>query len=315
MRKIYILIIAIVFSSLSFAQNNHAKSDDIARISIAPIVPQQIEGMPRAARKMLKNKLQKIVTKNGLGSVNSQFILTANISVVSKEVTPTAPPMIAMNLEISFFITDYTNKAVFATTSIEKKGVGKNETKAYIQALKTIKYKDPQFKAFLDDGKKKIVEYYNSNCDFIIKEAQTLSSAKEYGAAIYKLVSVPNVCKECFDKCMEEVKPIFKLYEDQKCGENIAKAKASWAKLDANEASAYLSNITPDASCYPEAQKLVDEIRKKMLADEKKEWDFKMKVWDDSVDIEKQKIDAYREVGVAQAENQPDVVYNFSYLW
>lgn len=315
MKKTFLFIIAIVMFVVSFAQNNQGKSDDIARISIAPIVPQQIEGMPEAARSMLKNKLQQIVTKNGLGSINSQFFITANVTIVSKDITPTAPPMIAMNLEITFYITDYINKSVFSTTSIEKKGVGKNETKAYIEALKTINYKDPQFKAFLDDGKKKIIEYYNSNCDFIIKEAQTMAAAKEYGAAIYKLVSVPNVCKECYEKCMDEVKPIFKLYEDQQCGVNLAKAKASWAKLDANEASSYLSNISPDASCYADAQKLVNEIKTKMLADEKKEWDFKMKIWDDSVDLEKQRIDAYREVGVAQAEHQPEVQYNFSYLW
>ena len=56
---------------------------------------------------------------------------------------------------------------IFATEAITIKSIGDNETKAYIDALKKIKTSDKSILAFVEKGKSKIIEYYNSKCDFI----------------------------------------------------------------------------------------------------------------------------------------------------
>ena len=63
----------------------------------------------------------------------------------------------------------------FASFSATVKGVGENETKAYMSALKNLKTNDPNYQDFIEKAKNKIVEYYNSKCDFIIKEAKALA--------------------------------------------------------------------------------------------------------------------------------------------
>jgi hypothetical protein len=315
------LIILIILGFSTYAQNTAEKSIDVSRIILSSYVPQQIENMPEAARSILANKLSQIVTQNGMGSndLNERFILTANINVLSKDITPTAPPMQAFTLDISLYIGDGIEGTKFASFSTTVKGVGKNETKAYISALKTLKTNDPKYQAFIESGKSKIVEYYNSKCDFIIKDAQTLGSQSQYDEAIYKLSSVPEVCKGCYDKCMDAVVPIYKSQIDKACKVSLAEAINSWNtnqdSSGALEASEYLAQIDPNASCFKEAQAFSNKIAKRIFENEKKEWSFKMKEYQDDLDVRKQTINAARDIGVAYGKGQPKTVYRVYGWW
>jgi hypothetical protein len=320
MKAIFLsILIALGFST--YAQNTAGKSDDGARITLASYVPQQIDKMPEAARSMLANKLSQIVTQSGMsGKVNNQrFILTANINVLSKDITPTAPPMQAFTLDISLYIGDGIDGTKFASFSTTVKGVGENETKAYVSALKNLKTNDPNYQSFIESGKNKIVEYYNSKCDFTIKGAQALASQGQYEGAIYNLSNVPEVCKDCYDKCMDAVSTIYKLQIDKVGKTNLVNATNSWnSSQDASGASLageYLAQIDPHASSYKEAQKLIDKISKKIVEIEKKEWNFKMKEYQDDLDVRKQTIEAAREIGVAYGKNQPKTVYRVTGWW
>jgi hypothetical protein len=320
MKSIFLTIL-IVLGFSTYAQNATGKSDDVARITLASFVPQQIDKMPEAARSMLANKLSQIVTQVGMsGSANNQrFILTANITVLSKDITPTAPPMQAFTLDISLYIGDGIEGTKFASFSTTVKGVGENETKAYISALKTLKTNDPRYQAFIESGKSKIVEYYNSKCDLIIKDAQTLGSQSQYDEAIYKLSSVPEVCKGCYDKCMDAVVPIYKSQIDKACKVSLAEATNSWnTNQDASgalEASEFLAQIDPNASCFKEAQAFSNKIAKRIFENEKKEWSFKMKEYQDDLDVRKQTINAARDIGVAYGKGQPKTVYRVYGWW
>jgi hypothetical protein len=314
MKKIiYILTGLLSFSS--FAQNTEKKGDDKERVVIAAYVPRQIVNMPEEARSMLTNKLNQIVTNNGLGgsASNERFILTANIALLSKDITPTAPPMHAYTIEVQFFIGDGIEGTKFASVSKKFKGVGVTETKAYTAALKNLKTGDPLFQTFIDQGKKKIIEYYNSKCDFIIKEAQTLEAKQEFQQAIYKLTNVPQVCKDCYDKCQVLIAPIYKKHIDLQCKKYMNEANNVWATNQdysgAERTSEILNKIDPSSSCYKDAVALSDKIAKRIKEIDQREWNFILKQQQDSVDIEKATIKAARDIGVAYGENQPDLVY------
>jgi hypothetical protein len=320
MKSIFLTIL-IVLGCSTYAQNTAGKSDDIARITLATYVPQQIDKMPEAARSMLANKLSQIVTQSGMsGNVNNQrFILTANINVLTKDITPTAPPMQAFTLDVTLYIGDGIDGTKFASLSTTVKGVGENETKAYISALKTLKTNDPNYQIFIESGKTKIIEYYNSKCDFLIKGAQTLANQGQYEEAIYNLSNVPEVCKSCYDKSMDAEMTIYKLQIDKEGKTSLLNAKNSWnLSQDASGASAageYLSQIDPNSSSYKEAQLLADKISKKIAEIENKEWAFKMKVYQDNLDVKKQSIEASRQISVAYAKNQPKTVYKVYGWW
>jgi len=311
MKKVFLLSFAVVFNLSLFAQS---KSSDAGRIILNTVVPQQIEGLTGTAKANLENKLSQIATKNGMGgsALNPRFVLAANVIVQTKDITPTAPPMHAYTIEVTLFIGDGIEGTKFASTSVTLKGVGETETKAYMMALKNLKVEDPRYQAFIESGKKKIVDYYISKCDFIIKEAQQLASRAEYGGAIAKLVAVPEVCKECYDKAMDAVAPIYKQQIEQICKMNIASATSVWNAGQnqdaASEAGKLLSGIDPNSSCYAEGKALSDKIAKRVMELDNREWNFQMKQYDNEVSLEKATIQAARDIGVAYGENQPQTI-------
>jgi hypothetical protein len=261
MRHFLNTLILLLFTSFSFGQNSAGKTDDLARVQLSTFVSEQIDGLPSAAKNLLKNKLNKIVTMNGLGGTqNSRFIITPNISVLFQEVLPGPPRKVVLTLEVNFFIGDGFEGILFASESMTLKGVGNSDTKAYISALKQIKSKNPIFKDFINNGKVKIMEYYNDKCDFIQKDAMTKADRKKYEEAISILLAVPEVCKDCYIECQDLTLKVYKMKLENECVENIQKATVSKVNNEWDEAASHLVSILPDVSCYDAAQTLLRDI-------------------------------------------------------
>jgi hypothetical protein len=313
MRLIILLFLVISFNA--YSQNNLGNTDDISRISISPFIPDQIDGLTENVKESLLNKLNLIITNNSLaGTFNSRFILTPYISVESKEITSTSPSMILLVLNLYFYVGDVYEGIKFASTAIRLKGVGTNETKAYLAALKGLNIDNPKFKDLIDKSKNKIIEYYNGRCDFNIKKAQTLAGMDNFEEAIANLTQVPEVCKSCYDKTMDAALPIYKSLINKKCKSDLNNAQNIWAGgqdlNSAEQVSKILSQMDPNALCYAEVQKLVSIITKRVKELDNREWSFKLKQQQDEVDIRKASIYALREIGLTYANNQPKVVYN-----
>lgn len=317
MKSIFLSVLFVI-SYYTYAQNTAGKSDDAARITLATFVPQQIDKMPDAARSILANKLSQIITQSGMdgSAFNQRFILTANINVMSKDITPTAPLMQAYTLDITLYIGDGIDGTKFASHSTTVKGVGENETKAYISGLKNLKTNDPNYQSFIETGKTKIVEYYNSKCDFIIKEAQTLASQNKFEEAIFKLTGVPEACKSCYDKCMDAITPIYKQQIDRDCKLKLAEATNLWyanqTVESGNQAGEILSTIEPSAACFGDVKTLSNKIATKVKELDTREWNYKLK---EQAQVS-ERIKAYRDIGVAYGNGQPKTVtYNVRGWW
>lgn len=262
MKHLLFVIFILCGAAGASAQNSFDHADDEARIQLTAVVPAQVEGMTESASSMLKNKIGQIVSKNGLGgsNQNSRFIVVANVVVLTKDITPTAPPMQAYTLEVTFYMGDGVEGTLFSTASVTLKGVGETETKAYISALKNLKVDSPKYQDFINQGKQRIIEYYNTQCEFILYEAEMLASTKDYDSAIAKLTAVPKVCKDCYDLAMMGASAIYKSKLEYECQLNISNANVAIAQDKWNEAANYLTNITPDLSCYSEAKAIIKNV-------------------------------------------------------
>jgi hypothetical protein len=307
-------LLSLVSIPFCTAQNTAGSADDAARIAMTAYVDPSL-GFNREVSKQLTNKMNTILTKQGLaGSKNQRFIITANVDVLSEDIVVTTKEMYQYELEIHFIVGDGIEGTKFASVSQTVKGLGETKADAYLQAIRKIKPADPTFQQFIADAKTKIIEYYNSKCDFIISEAQAFAKKQEYDAAIYKLVSVPDVCKECYDKCMAAVEAIYQAKIDEDGARLLAEARTAWAagqNVPAGEnAAAVLAQINPSSKSYIEAIKLSDEIANRIKELDQREWDFKLKEQQDAVDLEKASIKATRDIGVAYGENQQPVTYN-----
>jgi hypothetical protein len=312
---ILVLLINVFMVFPVLCQNTLGKTDDLGRLAIAAIVPEKAGDIPSGAANVLENKMRQIVTLNGLGAseYGSRFAIVPGVNILTRDITPAAPPQQVLTVEFVFYIVDAAAQTIFSQTSVEFKGVGQSEEKAMIQVIRNINPKMGQFKGLVEKGKEKIIEYFNSKCDVILKNAQALAAQHKYQEALFNLSTVPDVCRECYDRSMDLAIEIYGQYNDYACGQYLAAAKAAWANIDHDKAAENLAHITPDMKCYPEAVALADEIKKKLLEDGKV-WDFKIKRYNDAIDLEKQRLQTIRDIGVAYAEALANK-YHYSWDW
>lgn len=307
------LAVLVLFSTISFAQEN---SKDANNIMLTSWVPPTIDGMPTEARANLTNKLTQVVTKNGLGGspYNSRFIISANVTVNTKDILPGPPPMHAYNLDITLYIGDGFEGTQFSSYTLSVKGVGNNETKAYNAGLKNFKIDSPEIQAFIQKGKQKIIQYYKDNCDLIIKKANTLAGQDQYEEAIFMLSAVPSACEECYTKAMNAIKPIYQKQIDKECKIKLQEATGIWnASQDmaaAEQAGAILASINPDASCIAQAKTLSNSIAAKVKQIDDREWKYIVK----DQQQESERIAAIKAIGVAYG-NGPKANVTYKSIW
>ncbi|MDR0507541.1 MAG: hypothetical protein LBH32_12120 [Dysgonamonadaceae bacterium] len=273
-------------------------------ILLVPYIQNKITPLPDEARSYLATKLEQIITQNGLGagSGTGQFYLVSKFSVLSKDIISGPPQMISEQISVTLSLIDYSGEKIIASTSFEVQAVGKNENKLYVNALRNIKPDNVKIQEFIKLGKEKMLNYYDNNYQNIIKKAQTLASMKNYEEALFYSTSIPE-CSKGYDAAIEASMQIYKQSIDYFCQKNLMAANSVWAASQnmegAYKAGIYLNRIDPDAACYKDAVALYKEIKNSV----KEDWKFEFKNYDERA-LERARIDAYREVGVAWGKGQ-----------
>ena len=308
-----------VFSCLMLlASSLYAQSNDAPVAGNIPItvVGSAQENVPEGTNTFIENKLQQIISQNGLGSADyyGRFVITASFMPVTKDIVPGPPKQFSENLDVTFYIVDNIDQKIFSSTTVSARAVDASEEKILNKAIRSINVKSPQMTSFVNEGREKIVNYYISQADRIIATAQSLARQRNYEAAFYELSAIPQACGAAYDKAMAAGNVIYQEYVDYMCDVNLAKARSAWMaeqnSYGAYEAGEYLSQILPDAKCYGSAEELYEEIKAKVLDD----WKFEMKKYNDQVALEQARIDAWRQVGVAYGKNKKSDTYNVTWL-
>lgn len=311
--KFFLICIILSVTGFSNAQNLSEKD----KMALAIWIPDGTENLTPAAKSVLQNKLTNIATENGIvGSSEFQrFVMAANVNVISKNITSTAPVMQAYTLSVDLYIGDGIDGKAFSSYSITVKGVGENETKAYIAALKNIQIDNPTIQSFIGKGKSKIVAYYNTQCDFIITKAKTLANQNKFDEALWYLTTIPDECSDCWKKAMDAASLIFKQKINVECKQKLNEANNIWNAAQnweaAQEAGRILSSIDPNADCVGEIKTLANKIEKRIKEVDNREWNFQ---YDYEIGLKRDLIKAYQEVGVAWGNGQAQNV-TYKSMW
>lgn len=260
--KTYFLFFSLIISFSLFSQNKIGKSDDISRITLNTLLPEDSK-IPNDSKLFLENKLNQIITNNGLGGTsytNPRFIISASLNEINKELLSESL-LYYYNLDVVLYIIDVYEKKIFNTASINIKGVGNSQSKAYNDAIKRIDPKSKDIISFLEKGKIKILEFYNSECDFIQSNANRLAKQNKYDEALYNLQLVPDVCATCYTKSSVNMIEIFKQKINFDCQKTISDSKGLMIVDNYDEAAFMLSSVLPNTNCYKEAQSLLKEVK------------------------------------------------------
>lgn len=297
--KILTLASAIALSLSSFAQDCDIALTPLANHSANVYDTSEVESY-------ISNKLRNITSNSGsLGAIeNSQFALLMDYDILDKQIVDGAPTKIIYTVTANFHILDLKADKVYSSFSKTLKGIGNNEQKALLNTFQKINASDSKLQEFLNQGKRKIVDYYDANYQTMIQEAHGLAATRNYDKAIYNLMMIPTCCVG-YSEALSAMTDIYQQFVNQHCNENLAQARAAWIaspnRDGAVTASVFLSEIYPDASCYQDAMSLMQEI-KRQIGNELK---FEMKQWNDNISLEQQRINAMRDIGVAYATSHP----------
>jgi hypothetical protein len=309
MKKIYFFISALIFSQFAIAQS----SSELSKISLSVIMPENVDGLDLSQLSKLETKISQIVTNAGIGAsgYNNSFVIYPKFSVYETNVVEGGMQNITIvKSELSLFIKQVDNNILFSSISKTLNGSGKNKLAAMTNAISKIDVTDRDFKTFVENGKSKIINYYESKCSDIIAKSEGFSKKQDYEQAIGLLMSVPDEVK-CYLKVQQKSIEIYKEYQNQKCKSLIHEVNLSVANNNFSKAIETLSIIDPSSTCFKEAESIIRKIEGKIDAEQKRQLDLKMKVYEDGVALEKQRIDAARDIAVAYYKNRPSVQYNY----
>ena len=263
--------------------------------------------MPIEVADYLQTRLTNIITSMGVGVddyTTSQFYTSAKLLVESKDVVGSAPTKYVYNISSTLYLADMVSNKIYSSITIPLKGAGDSETKAYINAFKGLNASQKKINDFYKGARKVIIDYYTSQGNTIIQKAKMLASQDKYDEALYLLTAIPVSCPDLYEKAQTEIMAVYNqytLYNDTKI---LQQAKALWASTQnrdgAAEVALLLAEIQPDSPCQSQVDQLVKDIKGR-IGDE---WELTKRSYSDAVELEKQRIEAAKSIGVAFGNNQ-----------
>lgn len=290
-------VISISIILLIFLRGMSAQECDTP-ITVA--MPEHIEELNEVQKKYLCSKLEQLVVSQGVTSDFSytQFVLTADVGGMQKEVVPTIPTSVTCQYDIIIKLIDRMGMKTMATLIVNVRGVGNSEAKAMQNALRLINPQNKNLINFLKFAKSKVLVYYNEHAAQIVSQAHRLASLEKYEEAFNLLASVPECCNK-YDEVTREIISIYPKARDKVGEKFLKKARRIWTVdqtgAAAEEACYWLSLIDPKSSSYAAGERLYAEVKERV----KVEVQHEMKVYDDKVDLIKEQINAAKEIGKA----------------
>jgi len=311
MKKNLIIIIAVFAFFNVMAQS----SSEVGKIALSVIMPENVDGLDISQLSKMETKITQIVSNTGLAAsgYNNNFVIYPKFAIYETNVVEGGMENITVvTCELSLFIKQVDNNILFSTISKPLKGSGKNKIIAITNAISKIPTNDNDFKLFIETGKSKIIAYYETKCSDIITKSESLVKLQEYEQALGLLMTVPEEVS-CYNKVQVKSIEAYKAYQNQKCIIQLQEAKTQLAANNYNDALNILSQIDPSTPCFKESQVLVGNAAAKVAAEEKKQWEFQMKVYSDNVALEKLRINAVKDIAVAYYKSKPTNV-SYTYL-
>lgn len=222
MKKLGRLLLVLFIASISY----------VAEAQAIRVLYPSTSNISDEASALLYNRLNQAVSLNGLGSTDNsnKFLLIPSVTILSIEPTTTAPINYMVEVEIALYLVDNSRKLLMSQETLIKKGVADNETKAVAEAMKSIKARDPKLKKMITIGKDRIIEYYNTECETVVKTINAYIDCGMYEEALNELNAIPQIDGNtgCYDNTLNILS---KISQEQQ-----------------NAANSNIKNGTPDVS-------------------------------------------------------------------
>ena len=298
-----IIYLIVLFSVLNIYSQN---SNDIGKISLSIVMPENLEDLDESNLSNLETKILEIVNKTGLSGTgyNNNFVIYPKFAIYSSKISKGMQNITFIDCELSLFVKQVDNNMVFSTISKKLNGNGISKQEAISNAIDNLDSSEEPFSKFIEKGKIRIIQYYESKCADLIVQADGMAKRQSYEEALALLLSIPSEVS-CYSKVQAKSIEIYKNYQSYRCGALLQQAQSDAAQNDYSSSLSSLSQIDPSSKCGPAAKALMVKIEAKIDAANRQQFEATMMVYKDAVQLEKQRINAVRDIAVEYARNQP----------
>ena len=248
-------------------------------------------------KSILKNKLLKIVTSQGVAGVEcGAIIIVPEVDVVNSSVVSGGMRNItSVELGITLTVRNMITNTVFNTIQIYVKGEGYSNADAKRSAVNGINVSSPEYAGFMANAKSKIIDYYSRNMSSLIAKAKTLASQQLYDEALALLTTYPESLPG-YVKVSESIISIFKECQSKYCEQILLSAQAAYSQRNYKEAAELVAMIDAGSSCASQAKSLLNSIK---AATDKQH--------DDMIALEKENIRSEERIKTAQINAVKDI--------
>jgi hypothetical protein len=229
-------------------------------------MPENVEGLDATQLSKLETKITQIVSASGLAAsgYNNNFVIYPKFAVYeTNNVEGGMQTITVTTCELSLFIKQVDNNVLFSSISKQLKGSGSNKQASITNAIFKVPTNDSQFKTFIETGKSKIIQYYESKCQDIITKSESLVKMDDYEQAFGLLMTVPEEVS-CYNKIQEKSIEAYNIYKEKQCIRLVALANTEFEKNNINEGIDIIGQIDPSAKCYENAQLLIKKNQEKL---------------------------------------------------
>lgn len=304
----------ISFWLLAFlAINMQSQNCDLDIQVVAPDA--EMCGGDAALSNLLTTRLVRALTSDGVtaGETYGQLYISGRFDDIFKETLAGPPMKMVVNTSLTLMVADIFDNKVFASETFELKGVGTSLQRAYINALGQINGKNRALENFIDRARKKVISYFDANYSSLLTKASAAAKVQNYDKALYYASLIPE-CSKGYPEAERALLGFYQEYIDNEGKVLLAKARAEFSMAPnaegAAKAYAYLNMISTNSSAYGAAQSFAREIEKQTRL----EYNFEVhQKYEDEVSLQRSKIDAARQIGVAFGNGQAPQTTNI--LW
>lgn len=296
MKHIITILFAIFFFN-SFSQVQQL-NDYLGKITLSVVMDQQTEALYPTQKSKIESKVISLVSRYGISGqgYGANFIINPRLEIYDEQLVEGMRNLYVVTVELNLFIKQAKANIIYSTYNKQLKGTGYSKNEAITNAISQINGNDPDVKIFIEEGKNKIIAFYNSKCNDIITEADKYAAMDEYERSIAILMSVPVEASPCNQKIKEKSVSIFKLYQKKKCQSQIQEAKALSVQKAYSQALQTLTFIDPSSACFTESKTIMSQIQSKMDTEEQRAWEKDKERMKNQVEIEKYQTDAMKNV-------------------
>lgn len=266
MSRLLSLLLLIGFCNTAFSQD--------VRLGLYPISTEmgQMAGFQREA---LHTKLRGWLASKGYvaADINAPIGVLPTFSFgEARTVDAGMKKMTVVDAELVLTLQQRKGNPTFASFSKKFTASGTDANSAKRELLNQIPIKDAGFEAFLKENLPKVTAFYAEHCKDLLAEAEALGTRQEYEQALGLLVNIPTNLP-CHQDTKALVKSFYEKKRDLICEFTLLRAQSAAAKKDYDGAVRALQDIDPEAKCFGEAVKYVEELKASVDADYKAELD------------------------------------------